>query len=99
MEGLRPNIVKLSFPAFVLCLCFSPKAVFLEQMYRAIVGDRHYHSHNSQNEDAQLSTLRGLILDNSLVSSIPLDAFTATDTVVSPTSCSTKHKEVYLAEG
>lgn len=69
----------------------------MEQMYRAIVGDRHYHSHNSQNEDTKLSTLRSLILDNSLVSSIPLDTFTATDTVVAPHS--TNFKEVFLEDG
>ncbi|CAN0378435.1 unnamed protein product, partial [Laminaria digitata] len=75
------------------------RAVFLEQLYRAIVGDRHHHSHDTQNEDAQLSTLCGLIMDNSLVSFMSLDAFTAPDTVASSTCSSTEVTEVYLAEG
>ena len=93
------TIVKINLPVFVLCTIHSPKAVFLEQMYRAIVGDRHYHSHNSQNEDTKLSTLSSLILDNSLVSSIPLDTFAATDTVASTTSSFNEFKEVFLADG
>lgn len=76
-----------------------PQAVFLEQLYRAIVGDRHHHSHDTQNEDAALSTLRGLILNNSLVSSMALDAFTAPDTAASSTCSSTEVTEVYLADG
>lgn len=73
--------------------------MFLEQLYRAIVGDRHHHSHDTQNEDAELSTLWGLIMNNSLVSSMSLDAFTAPDTVASSTCSSTEVAEVYLAEG
>ena len=73
-------------------------------MYRAIVGDRHYHTHNMQNENTKLSTLGGLILDNSLVSSIPLDTFTATDMVVSSTTSAVEtseaeFKEVFLTDG
>ena len=68
-------------------------------MYRAIVGDRHYHSHNTQNEDTRLSTLSGLILDNSLVSSIPLDTFTATNTTPPLTNHLVNFKEVFLADG
>lgn len=74
------------------------KAVFLEQLYRAIVGDRHYYSHDTLNEDAALSTLGGLILNNSLVSSMALDAFTAPGSVASPTCPSTEVTEVYLAD-
>lgn len=103
VHAVRPSIVSLSIPTFVTYFLFPSKAVFLEQMYRAIVGDRHYHSHNSLNEDTKLSTLGGLILDNSLVSSIPLDTFTATDMVVSSTTSATEtseaeFKEVFLAD-
>eukprot|EP00904_Undaria_pinnatifida_P011388 jgi/Undpi1/737/HiC_scaffold_10.g04201.m1 len=63
------------------------RAVFLEQLYRAISGDRHHHSHNTQNENAALATIRDLILNNALVSSISLDAFTAPG-MVTAASCS-----------
>lgn len=99
VETRTPMESLISCVRSLLVLFLSPKAVFLEQMYRAIVGDRHYHSHTSQNENAQLSTLSDLILDNSLVSSIPLDTFTAIDTGVSPTSSSTDFKEAVLADG
>ncbi|CBN76582.1 peroxinectin precursor [Ectocarpus siliculosus] len=75
------------------------RMVFLEQLYRAIVGDRHHHSHSTQNEDAALSTLKNLILNNSLVSSIPLDSFSAPDLVTSSNCSSTEMNEVTLAEG
>ncbi|CAB1109758.1 unnamed protein product [Ectocarpus sp. CCAP 1310/34] len=75
------------------------RMVFLEQLYRAIVGDRHHHSHSTQNEDAALSTLTNLILNNSLVSSIPLDSFSAPDLVTSSDCSSTEMNEVTLAEG
>ncbi|CAM9782649.1 unnamed protein product, partial [Ectocarpus sp. 12 AP-2014] len=75
------------------------RMVFLEQLYRAIVGDRHHHSHSTQNEDAALSTLTNLILNNSLVSSIPLDSFSAPDLVTSSNCSSTEMNEVTLAEG
>lgn len=68
-------------------------------MYRGIVGDRHHHSHDTQNEDAVLSTLSGLILNNSMVSSMALDAFTAPDTVTLSTCSSPEVTEVYLADG
>lgn len=75
------------------------KMVFLEQMYRGIVGDRHYHSHSTQNEDAALSTLSVLILNNSEVSSMDLDAFRAPDVVASSTCASADDNEVMLADG
>ena len=73
--------------------------MFLEQLYRAIVGDRHHHSHDTQNENAVLSTISDLIMNNSLISSIPLDAFTAPDMVAVSSCSSTEVAEVYLAEG
>ena len=91
--------MKLSFPVFDICPILSSKAVFLEQLYRAIVGDRHYHSHTWQNEDTKPSKLRDLILDNSLASSVPLETFMATATVVSPTSSSIVFKETVLTDG
>ena len=75
------------------------KAVFLEQLYRAIVGDRHYYSHDTLNEDAALSTLSVLILNNSEVSSMDLDAFMAPDVVASSTCASADDNEVMLADG
>lgn len=73
--------------------------MFLEQLYRAIVGDRHHHSHSTQNEDAALSTLTDLILDNSAVWSMPLDTFSAPDLVASSNCSSAEVNEVTLAEG
>lgn len=76
-----------------------PQAIFLEQLYRAIVGDRHHHSHDTENEDAALSTLAGLVFANSAVSSIPLDTFSAPTLVASSNCSSTEVNEVTLAEG
>lgn len=73
--------------------------VFLEQFYRTIVGDRHHHSHTTQNEDAALSTIRGLILNNTDISSMSLDAFRAPEVVASSVCASTDENEVMLADG
>lgn len=71
----------------------------MEQLYRAIVGDRHHHAHTAQNEDAALSTLADLILDNSEVSSMLLDTF-STPTLVASSNCSSVEvNEVLLVEG
>eukprot|EP00903_Cladosiphon_okamuranus_P012613 g11801.t1 len=75
------------------------RAIFLEQLYRAIVGDRHHHSHTTENEDASLFTLAGLVLANSGVSTIPLDTFSAPNLVASSNCSSTEVNEAILAEG
>ncbi len=75
------------------------QAAFVEQLYRAIVGDRHHHSHSTQNEDAALSTLADLILENSEVSSMPLDTFSAPTLVASSNCSSSEVNEVLLVEG
>ena len=73
--------------------------VFVEQLYRTIVGDRHHHSHDTQNEDAALSRLSALILNNSLVSTMALDVFRAPDVVAASLCSSTDDNEVMLADG
>lgn len=75
------------------------KTVFVEQLYRTIVGDRHHHSHLTQNEDAALSTLSALILNNSMVSSMGLDAFRAPDVAAASLCASIDNNEVMLADG
>lgn len=51
--------------------------VFLEQLYRSIVGDRHHHVHSTANEDAALTIISDVIERNSNITSMPMDAFTA----------------------
>ncbi|CAM9507284.1 unnamed protein product, partial [Ascophyllum nodosum] len=75
------------------------RAIFLDQLYRAKTGDRNHHGHGAQNEDVSLSTMYGLIVNNSMASSIQLNTFAAPEFVVLDSCSDGTVNEVMLSTG
>ena len=75
------------------------QSIFLDQLSRSTVGDRHYHEHTTQNENVTLSTLQGLVQRNSLVSSIQLDTFSVPEFTAWGSCADNVVNEVQLSQG
>lgn len=69
---------------------------YLEQLYRAVLGDSFHHEHDSESEDSSLIIISDVINRNAVGVHLPMDAFTAPELEVANMST---NNLAYLAEG
>lgn len=74
------------------------QAVWVDQIYRAIVGDRLYHNHFQPIEDVELAVLSAVIERTVNVTDLPLAVFVAPDISVCTGVCSISEAGVALSD-
>lgn len=69
------------------CTCRIHQEVWLEQLFRTFIGDRHYHHHSRPIENVENTTMRDLIEANVNITDLPLSVFTTPEITVCVANC------------
>lgn len=81
------------------CSTHCAQAVWVDQLYRTITGDRLYHNHSEEIEDVALAVLSGVINRTAGVTDLPLSVFDVPDISVCSGTCYVTESEVELSDG